>query len=238
MPGTNTSHLTQPTMSFTWKFLCVPTAELTFVPMTLCNTNDVNHLILGENCIDGNGLLKLLAGPVHLIRDGASVQLHLHETHLHRNLTNLCVGDDPDDLAVLLHGRKVFLQLFLAFIILPLLAVFGESLLLRLVPEILVEPTLALIADMLSEDGLEGSQPAGGVDVAYNSNHNHGRSLYNGHSLDHFLLVHLSRPIDLTDNMGHAGLVAQEGGQVYGLAGVILGEALSLTPVTTAPLAG
>uniref|UniRef100_A0A3B4VHM0 Uncharacterized protein n=1 Tax=Seriola dumerili TaxID=41447 RepID=A0A3B4VHM0_SERDU len=176
MPGTDTGHLTQTTMGLARKLLCVPTAD----------------------GVDGNGLLQLLTGPVHLIGD------------------------------VLLHGGKVLLQLLLALLILPFLAVFGESLLLGLVPELLVEPTLALVTDVLGEDGLEGTQAAGSVDVAHNSNNNHGRCLHNGHA----------GSVDLADDVGHAGLVAQEGSQVHGLAGVILGEALGLTAVTTAPLAG
>ncbi|CAG5897259.1 unnamed protein product [Menidia menidia] len=184
---------------------------------------DAGHL--PQTTMDGvdlHGLLQLLAGPVHFVGDGASVQLHLHETVGGQyelkwgwGGTDLRVGDDADHLAVLLHGGEVFLQLLLALVVLPLLAV--------------LEAALALVADVLGEDGLEGAQASGGVHVAHHANHHHGGGLHDGHRLHHLLFVHLCVAT------AHYRL---EGRQVHGLAGVILGEALDLSTVASAPLAG
>lgn len=58
---------------------------------------------------------------------------------------------------------------------------------------VLVEAALALIADVLGEDGLEGTQAVGGVHIAHHTNNHHGWGLHDGDGLHHLLLVHLCR---------------------------------------------
>uniref|UniRef100_A0A4W4EKZ2 Uncharacterized protein n=1 Tax=Electrophorus electricus TaxID=8005 RepID=A0A4W4EKZ2_ELEEL len=239
MPGTDAGHLAQTTVSLARKFLCVPAAHpttaLTLVTVTLSDANDIYHLVLVEHIVDGNGLLQLLTGPVHLLSNRAAIELDLHQD------THLGVCDDADDLAVLLHGSKVLLQLLLALIILPLLAVLGEGLLFGLDLPVLVEAPPAFVANVLSEYGLKGTQATGGLDIAHNTHHHHGGSLHNythGRLEFIFILLTGSWSINLANNMGHARLVSEEGREVNRLAGIVLREALHLAAMTAASLTG
>lgn len=47
-----------------------------------------------------------------------------------------------------------------------------------------------------------------------------------------------SRTVEVTDDVGHTGLVTEEGGKVDGLSFVILREGLALSAVPGGPLAG
>jgi len=91
---------------------------------------------------------------------------------------------------------------------------------------------------MLRPHGGEGTQAAGGLNVADDADHNHGRALEDGNSLDDLLLVDLgTRLVHITGDVGHAGLVRHEGGEVAGLRVIITGEALDLAGVVVGALA-
>merc|ERR1712192_362024 len=191
MPGSNTGNLPETLVSFPWKLLGVPPAGNTLVSMTLGHSDDIDHLILSKHLANGHLLLKVVPGKSILISNGASVELDLHDMSLLLPATeklHLGVDDDPDGGAVLLHLVEVLLNLLLARIISPLGARLGEGLLLGLGP-VLVEPPLALLADVLSPDSLQGPHAARSLDVSNNADGDHGRSLDDGHGFDNLLLV-------------------------------------------------
>ena len=134
--------------------------------MTLGDGDNINHLILLEDGADLNWLLKQTLGKGNLVIDTSTVDLDLHQMGLlllKRGLADLGVGENTDDGAVLLDASKLTVD-GRSLTLRVLLGVFGEGLLLGLVP-VLVESALELIAQMLSPDGSEGSQAAGSLDV-------------------------------------------------------------------------
>ena len=136
-----------------------------------------------------------------------------------------------------------------------LLGIFGEGLLLALVP-VLVEASLDLITQMLRPDSGERPKAPRSLDVSNQTYNNHlGISsataaatevpslrahrwcLDDGNGLNDFLLVHLrTRPIQITDDCTHAGLIPHGRSEVNGLLRVILGERLDLSSVSARPL--
>ena len=104
---------------------------------------------------------------------------------------------------------------------------------------VLVEPPPGLFTDVLGPDGLEGAESTGGLDVADHTAANHGRALNDGNGLNNLLLVDLgTRTLSLADDVGHAGLVAEEAGQMNGLGSVVLGEGLDTSTVGAGTLLG
>lgn len=166
MPGTDTGNLAETLVSLAGKLLGAPTGGDTGITVALGDGDDINHLVLLEDGVDRDGLLKETLAEGDLVGDGAAVDLDLHEVRLlllEGRLADLGVGKDADDGAVLLDalelagdGRAAVLRV--------LLGVLGKGLLLALVP-VLVEAALDLIAEMLSPDGRERAETAGSLNV-------------------------------------------------------------------------
>ena len=90
---------------------------------------------------------------------------------------------------------------------------------------------------MLSPHSLECSQTTGSINVADNSDNHNWRSLQDGDSFNHLLLVSLGAgTIHLTDNVSHASLVAHEACEVDWFRGVILWPTFDTSSVGARPL--
>ena len=96
--------------------------------MTLGNGNNVNHLVLLENRVDGDGLLEVLLGPVDLVLGGTTVDLDLSQVCLllgQWGVLDLGVDQNSDDRGVL--GDSGQLTVDLVSVLGVLGGVLGES---------------------------------------------------------------------------------------------------------------
>lgn len=117
-----------------------PAGDDSLGPVTLGDGNGVNHVVDVEDCVNGDGLLKVAVGKVDLLGRGASVDLDLHHVGLllaEGEDVRGGVGNGTDDGAVLPHRVELGLNRLLPIGI--LLGVLAEALLLAL-GEVLVEP--------------------------------------------------------------------------------------------------
>lgn len=241
MPGTDTSDLAETLVGLTRKLLGTPTVRNTLETVTLGHRNNIDDLVLLKDGADLHGLLEEAVRELDLVGDGATVDLDLHEVGPllgEAGLADLSVRKDTDDRAVLADTLELAGN-GLAAVLGVLLGVARERLLLGAVP-VLVEATLELVGEMGRPDGGEGTETTRSLDVANDTDNNHGGSLDNRNRLHDLALVHLcntvhtlsptklcerltgTRTVKVTDNVGHTGLVAHDGRQVNGLLGVIL----------------
>jgi len=193
MPSTDTGNLAQTLVRLARQLLGVPSGGDTFKAFALGDSDEINHLVLGKNILDGHGLFEKISGKVNLVGYGSTIDLNLHDMGLFLTLAQkllLSVHDHSHDLAVFLNLGQVLFDFFFSGLILPLHTGLGECLLLGLRP-ILIEATLAFFAQVLSPDRLQRPQATGSADISDNSNADHGGRFDNSNSLNDILFVDL-----------------------------------------------
>jgi hypothetical protein len=243
MPSSDTTDLAETSVGLARHAGDTESLDDTGGSLTAGNTDGVDHLELVEDLSDGDFTLELLEAPIDLLGDGATVDLDLEEVSLalaEVKLGELGAGEDADDCAVLLYSLKVALDGVLALgILLVSLGVVSEGLLLGVLP-VLVEAALELIGEMLSVDGRESAEAAGGLNVTNEADDLERGALDDGDGLNDVLLEHLLTltAFVVAGDVGHASLVTKEGGKVDGLLGVILGESSHTAAVVSCSASG
>jgi len=229
MPGTNASDFTETSMSLTVKTGASESLDGAGHTLTAGNTNSVDNFIHVENVTDLDLLLELVVSEVDLVTDGSTVNLDLEDVCLaltEAELTDLGGRKNTHDSAVFLDASHIAMDRVLVLgIELVLLGVLGESLLLGVHP-VLVHAPLDGFVKISSPDGGERAEAAGGLNVADKTDNLHRWALDDGARVHNILLDHFLALTSLLvlDDVGHAGLVTNEGGKVARAGGVVAGE--------------
>lgn len=227
MPSTDTSDLSVTSVGLLLKMSHTPSLDDTGVSLTLSDTDDVNDLILSEDVVDSDLLLEVGVGEVNLLTDGLStVDLDLEDVVLLLSevLEQVVLGvhDGSHGGAVLLDSVQLdlnFLGVLSGFSL-----VVAESFSLGADP-VLVEPSEGALVEVVSPDGGKSSEASGGLDVSDQTDDLEGRGLDDGDGFNLLLLVELGlSSVDISEDVGHAGLEASEGSEVRSLGPVVSRE--------------
>jgi len=229
MPGSDTSDLAETSMRLTVKSRASESLDGSSHSLTAGNTDGVDNFVHVENVTDFDLLLEFAVRKVDLISNGATVNLDFQDVGLalaEAEFADLGGGKDADGSAVLLDAGHIAVDGVLVLgIELMLLGVLGESLLLGVHP-VLVHAPLDGFVKVSSPDGGERAEAAGGLNVADQTDNLHRWALDDGARVHNILLDHFLALTSLLvlDDVGHAGLVTNEGGKVARAGGVVAGE--------------
>eukprot|EP00350_Pseudokeronopsis_sp_OXSARD2_P008823 CAMPEP_0170540914 /NCGR_PEP_ID=MMETSP0211-20121228/808_1 /TAXON_ID=311385 /ORGANISM="Pseudokeronopsis sp., Strain OXSARD2" /LENGTH=380 /DNA_ID=CAMNT_0010843471 /DNA_START=121 /DNA_END=1261 /DNA_ORIENTATION=- len=227
MPSSDTTDLPQSSTSLSGESGDSHPLHNTLGSLTSGYPKSVDHLEVLEDFPNRNLGFELGESKVNLLSYGASIQLDLHKVSLllsEVQLAQLGASKDSDILAVLLDPFEVSLDVVLAlFIFLVLLGVLGEGLLLVRGVEILIEPSFELHGDVLSVHSGQSSEASGGFDVSDHSHNHHRGALDDGGGFNDIFLDELLSfsLLEISGDVGHSCLVAQEGSEVDGLGRVV-----------------
>jgi len=222
MPSTNTSNLSETSVRFSGKFLGTPSAGYTLSSVTLSDTNAIGVVVGFEDGSDSDLGFEETLGEVDFGGGVTSVNLEFDDVsfllfewkHLH-----LGVGDESNNLAVLFD--LVQSSLLGRFRLGPFLLVFSESQFLGFSP-VFVESSFALVRDVFSPDGFEGSKSSWGLDVSDDTDADHWWTIDDGTWLDNFFFVQfMTLSSDFSNDVGHTGFVSDETGQMCGFRFVV-----------------
>lgn len=243
VPGANASDLAETLVSLAGEAASAPAGSDTLEALTLGDGNDVDEFAFSEDRGDGDGLLEVGESVLDLGGNVlAAVDLDLADVGLlggHVELADLSMRNGANDSGVLADAVQITIDgLHLGLSIVVVLGVLGERLLLGRIP-VLVEAAESLLTNVVGPHGGNGTETTGSLDVADDTDDDHGGSLDDGHGLADLLLVGTGAgTLDLTHNVGAASLVAHEGSEVGGLLGIVTRELSDASTMTSATLAG
>merc|ERR1711990_928169 len=216
-------------MGLSWKSVNTESLDNTLGSVTFGDSNGINHLVHGENFTDCDFLFEVGGSPIDLLLNITTVKLDFHDVSLllsELGFLNLGGADNSDSAAVLPDSVDVSVNVIFA------LGITGVSLLVVLEGVslgnvvVLVESSHHLIREVLGVDSCHGSKSSWGHDVADHTNDLDWWALNNRDSLDNIFLDCLLTfsLLEVSNDVGHTGLVSHESSQVNWLGLVILWE--------------